>query len=482
MDRTDTKKEIANFTKKVMESTLNAIFQKQQEQRLLTNQPSAEQRIASLKKLKFCINKREKEIFHALKRDLGKSEFEAAITEVYFIYAEIDFAIKHLRKWMRPKRVSATLTNLFTKNRILFEPKGCCLIIAPWNYPFQLLMSPLVSALAAGNSIIAKPSEYSAHTGQIIKSILDHCFPENQVYCALGNQEVSSILLTLPFDHIFFTGSTRVGKIVMKAAAQHLSSVTLELGGKSPVLIDSSADIEHAAEKVAWGKILNSGQTCIAPDYVLLPVNKEEAFISAFHTAINRFIYDIEGHIVENNYSQIINEQHYQRLKQLLQEALDDGAHLAWQGTHGTNQIFAPTLLTNVSSSSRIMQEEIFGPILPIVPYHNLDEALQVIQKKAKPLALYIFSDNKKTIQQIISKTSAGGTCVNDVVVHVSNPNLPFGGVNSSGLGSCHGFYGFKAFSHERSVMYQSFVDSTALVYPPYAEKRWIMRLLKRWI
>lgn len=465
-----------------MEGTLHAIFQRQKTQRLLSGHTSAEHRIALLKKLKAGIMLQEQAIFHALKQDLGKSQFEAAVTEVYFIYAEIDFAIKNIHRWMRPKKAGSTLTSLLAKNRILFEPKGCCLIIAPWNYPFQLLMGPLVSAIAAGNSIIAKPSEYSPHTGQIIKEILDACFSVHEVCCYLGDQEVSSILLALPFDHIFFTGSTRVGKIVMKAAAEHLSSVTLELGGKSPVLIDASADIEDAAKKIAWGKILNSGQTCIAPDYVLLPRDKEQAFIDAFRMAVKGFIYHSDGTIDSDNYAHIVNEQHYKRLEMLVQDALAAGADLAWQGKHGSGRSFAPTLLTGVPSDSRIMQEEIFGPILPIISYNKLGEAIQFIHQKPKPLALYIFSDTKKNIQEVIAKTSAGGTCVNDVVVHVSNPHLPFGGVNSSGQGSCHGFYGFKAFSHERSVMYQSFIDSTSLIYPPYAKKNWVMRLLKRWM
>lgn len=465
-----------------MHQRIDLLFHQQKAYQHSNKLLDVQQRIHHLKKLKDVINRHEPEVFKALSADLRKSEFEAAVTEIYFVYSEIDFAIKHLSGWVRPRRVKSTVSSLFAKNRIIYEPKGTCLIIAPWNYPFQLTMSPLVSALAAGNTVIIKPSEYSPHTAAIIAAILEEAFDKTVVSCFLGGQEISEALLKLPFDHIFFTGSTPVGKIVMRAAAEHLSTITLELGGKSPVLIDPSADLEKTAEKVAWGKLINAGQTCIAPDYVLIHHSQEEKFIQYFRAAATRLIYGEKGMIDPDSYAKIINTRHMARLQLLLEEAIENGAEVVWQGKNDLEDSIPPTLLRKVNKQSRIMEEEIFGPLLPLVTYTNLDEALDFIQSKPKPLALYIFSNNTKSTEHIIKSTSAGGTCVNDVILHVSNPHLPFGGVNHSGMGGSHGYFGFKAFSHERSVMYQSRIPISKLIYPPYSNKGWVLKFLKRWM
>lgn len=444
--------------------TLFASLQ-QNQQRVKTS--TVEQRKQKLKKLKSIIEQNEAHIFEALKADLAKPVFEAAVTEVYFVYAEIDFALKNIAKWMRPKRVLPTTTSLFTKNRIVYESKGVSLIIAPWNYPFQLAMSPLVSAIAAGNSVVLKPSELSPATSAVIHRLISEHFDSTEIACVEGDAETAKALLALPFNHIFFTGSTAIGKVVMKAAADYLASVTLELGGKSPALITESASLEKAAEKIVWGKFLNVGQTCIAPDYVLVPEHLLASFIRLAKEKVNA-LFVSNGKPNAEAYGKIINSRHFERQKRLFDEALSKGACLELGGDFDADALrISPTILSKVSPDSALLQEEIFGPILPVLTYTSLEGAVAQINAQDKPLALYIFA-NEAVAKQLIAQTSAGGTLVNDVLVHISNPHLPFGGVQGSGTGSCHGFYGFKAFSHERSVMYQSAIDFNWMVYPPY--------------
>ena len=459
---------------------IESIFMAQQAHKYRLRTSTARQRINTLKALKSCIQQNESLIYDALHQDLRKSTFEAALTEVLFTYSEIDFAIKHLRKWMKPIRAGRSISNIFAKNRIYLEPKGVCLIIAPWNYPFQLIMSPLISAIAAGNCAILKPSELSPAVSNVISKLINTCFDEEEIACVEGDAPVAEALLKLPFDHIFFTGSTAIGKVVMEAAAKNLSSVTLELGGKSPVVIDNSADLENAARKIAWGKLINAGQTCIAPDYVLLPKALEETFISSYKAEVEKLFFKDKGPD-PSSYAKIINERHFNRLSGLIADAVNSGAALSLGGeTDQSTLTINPAVLTNVPKNAAVMSEEIFGPVLPILTYVNLDDAIQQINQRDKPLALYIFSSNDDNIQRIIKNTSAGGTCVNDVLIHISNPKLPFGGTNTSGMGSCHGYYGFKAFSHERAVVFQSRLNFTSLVYPPYAEKGWILKWLKK--
>lgn len=463
-----------------MQKSITEIFELQKIHSISLRRTGAKERKEKLKKLKLLIQENEGLIFDALQRDLRKSEFEAALTEVYFVYAEIDFALKNLSSWISPRRVSAGLSSFFTKNRIFYEPKGVSLIIAPWNYPFQLLIAPLVSAIAAGNCAMLKPSELSPATTSVVLKLINDSFDPKEIACFEGGVEVSEALLELPFDHIFFTGSPKIGKVIMAAAARHLSSVTLELGGKSPAIITEDADLQKAAEKIVWGKFMNSGQTCIAPDYVLIHASKEQEFLRQASLMIDKLFYN-NNILDKNSYGKIISTNHYQRLKSLRDIAVEDGALIIKGGTdNDDDQTIEPVLLSKVSISSTIMQEEIFGPLLPVISYESIDKAIDFINQKPKPLALYIFSGSDGVIKNTIRQTSAGGTCVNDVVIHISNPNLPFGGIGNSGAGSCHGFFGFKAFSHERAVMYQSKIDFSKIAYPPYSEKKNLLKWLKK--
>lgn len=464
-----------------MENTITTIFEAQQRNQFQLKVSTATDRINKLRILKAVIEEHEEEIYAALHSDLRKSNFETAVTELIFTYAEINFNIKKLKSWMKPQRARQNSLNLLAKSRIYYEPKGVCLIISPWNYPFQLLMTPLVSAIAAGNCVILKPSELSVATSSVITKIIEKAFKRNEVACIQGDVVTSTALLKLPFDHIFFTGSTPVGKIVMQAAAQNLSTVTLELGGKSPTLIDETVNIKQAAEKIAWGKLINAGQTCIAPDYILIHQSKQEEFIRYFKEAASKMFLNNHQGPDYATYAKIINQKNYDRQVDLIKEATDKGAQIAWGGDSVLPaRTIHPTLLTNLPEDCRVMQEEIFGPILPIIPYTDLNVAIEFINKKPKPLALYIFSESKSTIQSILKNTSSGGVCVNDVLVHLSNPHLPFGGVGGSGMGSYHGIFGFKTFSHERAVLIQSRINTTKMIYPPYEKKSWVLKLLRK--
>lgn len=462
-------------------SKIENIFKTQQAFQYKLRVTNASDRIEKLKKLKATIFANEAQIYGALMKDLRKSNFEAALTEVMFTYSEIDYAIKHLKRWMSPKAVGLSLSNPFASNKIYYEPKGVCLIIAPWNYPFQLVMSPLVAAIAAGNCVMVKPSEISAETSKIITEIIGSAFNENEIACIEGSADASTALLAQPFDHIFFTGSSEIGKVVMTAAAKNLASVTLELGGKSPTLIDLDVDLARAAKKIAWGKLVNSGQTCVAPDYILIHKNRHDEFIALYKKYATELYFKSKDQINTQAYGKIISKKHFDRINGLVTDAFDKGAVINWGGKiDEQTQTIYPVLLTKVPQGAKVMQEEIFGPVLPLIPYDTLDEAIAYINNKPKPLALYIFSSNHKNTQKIIKSTSAGGTCVNDVIVHLANPKLPFGGVGNSGVGSSHGFFGFSAFSHQRAVVNQRKPDFNAMIYPPYDSKRWVLKLLKK--
>lgn len=463
------------------EQKIDLVFKAQQAYKYTLRKQNAAQRIAKLKALRDAIEKHEDQINLALHKDLRKSQFETAVTELIFVYGELDFAIKNLNGWMRPKRAGKTLSNPFSKNRIYYDPKGVCLVIAPWNYPFQLTMSPLISAIAAGNCVIIKPSEMSPATSSVVQKIIADVFEEQEVTCFEGNADLASTLLKLPFDHIFFTGSTAIGKVVMEAAAKNLTSVTLELGGKSPTIIDKEVDLKKATEKIAWGKLINSGQTCIAPDYVFVHQERVDEFIGLYKAAAQQLYFKSQDQIEPNAYAKIINQKHFGRLKQLVDDAVAKGARINWGGKFDEkHQTIYPVLLSQVPTDAQVMQEEIFGPVLPIISYQNLDEVIDQINAKNKALALYIFSNNNQNIKKMIRNTSSGGVCVNDVLVHIANPKLPFGGVNSSGMGSSHGFFGFKNFSHERAVVFQSKLDFNRMIYPPYRGKEWVLKLLRK--
>src|ERR1035437_6115188 len=458
-----------------MRVNFKRIFEAQKNNQLTVKIASIDERKAKLKKLRFAIKAKENDIFEALKKDLRKPQFESAVFEVFFTYAEIDFAIENLSCWTSPQTVPSNLLNLMTKCSITYEPKGVCLIIAPWNYPFQLLISPLVSAIAAGNCCILKPSELAPATSNVIAKLIKEIFKEDEIAVVEGDATVSTELLSLPFNHIFFTGSTQIGKVVMEAAAKHLASVTLELGGKSPAIIDEHADLKKAVDKISWGKLANAGQTCIAPDYVFVHENQQKEFIELLKANIEKKYFT--NHLLNReDYGTIVSDNHFKRLKNLVDDALQNGAKLIIGGTfEESDRTVYPTVLTNVSLDSRIMQEEIFGPVLPVLTYKNLHEVMEYVNAHNKPLALYVFSNNNKTVETILKRTSSGGVCINDVMIHISNPNLSFGGINTSGMGGSHGVHGFKAFSHERSVMYQSqLIDISKIIYPPYKGKEMI--------
>lgn len=457
------------------------IFNAQKQNQLAVKLSTINERKAKLRRLKAAIQANETAILDALKSDLRKSAFEAAVFEVYFIHAEIDFAIKNLSVWMTPQPVLSNLLNLFTSSYIHYEPKGVCLIIAPWNYPFQLLMAPLISAIAAGNCCILKPSELAPATSAAVAKLIRETFKENEIAVVEGDADVSTRLLALPFNHIFFTGSTRIGKIVMSEAAKHLASVTLELGGKSPVVVDVKADLKKAAAKIAWGKLANAGQTCIAPDYVFVHESQEDKFLELLKDSIEKLYYP-GGQINKENYGKIVSDGHFNRLRKLVADAVSKGSEVKTGGLfEDGDRTIHPTVLTGLKADALIMQEEIFGPLLPVVTYKNMHEVIDYINAHDKPLAMYIFSNSNRNVKNIIRHTSAGGTCVNDVMIHISNPNLSFGGVNTSGVGGSHGFHGFKVFSHERSVMHQSrWLDIGKIAYPPYTGKGWVLKLLKK--
>lgn len=408
-------------------------------------------------------------IIKALYDDFKKPEVEVLLSEIQPVVAAARHAINNLHRWARPKRVPTPLTLFGAQSSIHVEPKGVCLIIAPWNYPFNLMVLPLIEAIAAGNTAILKPSEMTPFTAKLIEHMIDELFNESEVKVIQGEVKDAQQLLALPFDHIFFTGSPAVGKIVMDAAAKNLTSVTLELGGKSPVIIDETANIKDAAEKLVWGKFMNCGQTCIAPDYVFVHASIFDAFEVMLKKAIKKEYYK-DGKVNGDDYARIVNEHHYKRVSGLLEDVVDSGGNISFGGTAIADEnLIEPTIITKMLDSSRVMQEEIFGPILPLVKYDAIEEVIDLIAKKPKPLALYHFTKSKKNAERILKEISAGGICINESVLHFTNHNLPFGGVNNSGIGKSHGYHGFIAFSNEKSVLKQRVgLTSIKFFYPPY--------------
>jgi aldehyde dehydrogenase (NAD+) len=450
---------------------MKRVFRLQQVHSKIIRLESSTERMAKLKRLKAWIESNRSDIQDAIFRDFNKPKEEVDLTEIFALLTEINHTLKHLKDWMKPQSVRTPLTLLGTKSHIQLEAKGVCLLIAPWNYPFQLAIGPLISALAAGNTAIIKPSEMTPNTSDLIQKMISELFDEQEVAVFQGDAKVSQHLLELPFDHIFFTGSPAIGKVVMTAAAKNLSSVTLELGGKSPTIVDDSSDLADAAEKIVYGKFLNNGQTCIAPDYLLVHARVEHGLIEEIKKQIKR-MFNENGQGIEHStaYARIVNERHFLRLLSLLDDAMEKGAKLVTGGNHKLlDRYFEPTVISQTPGNARVLDEEIFGPILPIVVYEDVQEAIDFINAKPKPLALYIFSKSEFNKSLILKNTSAGGVCINDCLVHFMNLDLPFGGVNNSGIGKSHGFYGFKEFSNEKSVLSQR-IGKTSLksLYPPY--------------
>jgi len=445
------------------------LFESQQKKALELRAGSIKERKRKLKLLKDWVSNNSDKIITALYNDFKKPEIEVLLSEIQPVAAAARHAIHNLHRWVKPKKVPTPLTLFGARSYIHVEPKGVCLIIAPWNYPFNLIMLPLIEAIAAGNTAILKPSELTPYTAQLVEDMVSELFNDDEVKVIQGEVKASQQLLALPFDHIFFTGSPAVGKIVMEAAAKNLTSVTLELGGKSPVIIDETANVKDAAEKLVWGKFMNCGQTCIAPDYVYVHASIFDKFESEIKKFINKEYYK-NGKVNTDDYARIVNVKHFDRVSALLKEVVEVGGRIIHGGNAFSQEnLIEPTIVTNMPDSSKVMQEEIFGPILPLIKYSDIDEVISQISQKPKPLALYYFSKSKAKTQKIINEVSAGGVCINESVLHFTNHDLPFGGVNNSGIGKSHGYYGFIAFSNEKSVLKQRVgLTSIKFFYPPY--------------
>ncbi|QMW05112.1 aldehyde dehydrogenase family protein [Spirosoma foliorum] len=440
------------------------------------------ERLARIQKLQTWLVTHESAIQQALYDDLRKPAAEAMLTDLMSLYGEIKHTIRHLKQWMKPKSLPTTLPLIGTSSYIRYEPKGNVLIISPWNYPIALTLRPLVSAIAAGNVAILKPSELTPHTSALLKRMITELFPPEEVIVFEGDADVSQALLELPFNHIFFTGSPAIGRVVMTAAAKHLASVTLELGGKSPAIVDESANIQQAAAQLAWAKCINCGQTCIAPDYILIHQSVKQSFMDALRERL-KAMYSPDGQPVEtsDSYARIINNRHFGRLRDLVDDAVTKGAKVVLGGKMNPDQNFIePTVLENVTDAMQVMQDEIFGPILPVLTYSTLDEALRIVNQREKPLALYIHSHNRQHTNYILDHTSAGDTVVNETMLQFINAELPFGGINNSGVGKSNGFFSFQEFSNQRGVMKRDF-GTMKFIYPPYTDtvKKLIQYILK---
>lgn len=463
---------------------LEQIFLHQKEYSLKLRTEPLKMRLSFLTDLERLILENQGEIVSALHADFAKPEAETLLTEIYPLVKEIQYAKKSLKKWMHPTPIQSGPTFLGTQNHIYREPRGVSLIISPWNYPLNLALSPLVGALAAGNCAFLKPSEISRHTSAFLKKYIPQYFATEHVTVIEGGKETTEELLQFPFDHIFFTGSTQVGKIIMERASRHLSALTLELGGKSPVIVDESANLKLASEKIIWGKFLNAGQTCVAPDYLLVQESLWPQLKPLLIESIEKFYGSREEQNKSPSLARIISKAHTKRLQTMIADAVSAGAEVVYGGEIDFNENFiGPTLIEKPDLRSSLMTEEIFGPLLPVILYKSLPEALQFVNARPKPLALYVFSEGRHNIDSILKETSSGGVAINDVVIQVGNHNLPFGGVGSSGLGNYHGYYGFRAFSHERAVLKRTWGGSfNRFLYPPYTTaKIKILKTILRW-
>lgn len=425
---------------------------------------SVEWRLIQLKKMEQALEEREEVLCAALKADLGKAAYESWLSEIGMTLGELRFARKHLKKWAAVKRRPSAMPLFPASSRVVPQPYGTVLIMSPWNYPVQLTLVPLVSALAAGNCAVVKPSAYAPNVSQVVAQLLGDIFPPEYVSVVQGGRAENAALLEQDFDYIFFTGSPAVGKTVMAAAAQHLTPVTLELGGKSPVIIAPDANIPLAARRIAWGKFLNAGQTCVAPDHVYIPQNLRDAFVQELAGQIHQ-LYGADP-LTGPDLPKIINEKHFNRVASLM----GSGKTAVGGRTDTETRRIEPTVLVDVAESDSVMQEEIFGPVLPVLTYDSLDDLIARQQKKARPLALYIFTGDRALEKRIVSALPSGGVCVNDTVIHLANPHVPFGGVGNSGMGACHGRTGFDTFTHYRTVVRRGALD-LPMRYAPYGGK-----------
>ncbi len=451
-------------SKKILVKKYNLLL----DNKKIVNNSSARTRIKKLKKLKEIILKNRVKIKEALKKDFKKNPSEVDLTEIFPIVSEINFTVNNLRKWMKDEYVRTPLTLLGSKSFIRYEAKGVVLIITPWNFPINLSFISLINALSAGNSILIKPSEITSETSYVIKDIIEETFDEKEVSVVLGGVDLAKEILKLKFNHILFIGSPTIGSEVMKSASVHLSSVTLELGGKSPTIIDKNCDLKKAAKRVVWAKLINNGQVCIAPDYVLIHEDIKNKFVKYVINSIKKLYGDNTNN--SQSYCRIVNNNHFKRLKNLIDDSLKNNSKILYGGNTDSNENYIePTLIENIDKDSKIFNEEIFGPILPIFTFKKIDEAITFINKKNKPLALYIFSSDNKNINKVLEETSSGGVCINHNTLHYSNYNLPFGGIGNSGFGRCHGEFGFKELSNKKSIFKQFLPFSpTDILMPPY--------------
>jgi len=450
-------------------------FAAQREARWRVGSAPASERGRKLRALMEALLARLPEARAALAADFRKCPEEVDLTEIYPVVSEIRTALRHLGSWMRPRRARTPLAFLGSAASVRAEPKGVVLIISPWNYPLFLTLGPLVSAIAAGNCCIIKPSEFTPHASAFLRSLLEGLFPPEEVAVVEGAAPEARALLDLPFDHVFFTGSPAVGRLVMAAAARRLGSLTLELGGKSPVLVDAGADLEEAAERIVWGKFLNAGQTCVAPDYVLVAEGAHDQLLEALVRAVKRHYGGTpEARKASPDFARVINAAHLARLTGLL--AASGGRVVLGGEADAAENYLAPTLLADVPPLAPLMQEEIFGPILPVLKVASMDEAVAFVNARPTPLALYVFAD-RAGAERILARTASGGACIGDTVLHFAHPHLPAGGTGASGFGRAHGHHGFLAFSNERAVLRQRTRFSPArLMYPPYT--RFVRKLV----
>ena len=428
-----------------------------------------------LRRLLQAIKAEEAAITAALAADFGKPPFETYATEIGVLLSEIRCTLRHLKKWMKPQRVQPSLFNFPSQDAIHPEPYGVSMIVGAWNYPFQLALAPVIGSIAAGGCAILKPSELTPATSALISQLIGRHFPAEYLAVVQGGAEVSQALLALPFDKIFFTGSIPVGKLVAQAAARQLIPVTLELGGKSPCLVDETADLKRSARRIAWGKYLNAGQTCVAPDYLLVQDSILPAFLEQLAATLTEF-YGADP-AQSPDYARIINDKHFRRLCQLM-----EGTRIYAGGqTDAVRHYIAPTVLTEVSWQHPVMQEEIFGPLQPVLPFRSIDDAIAQVNAQPKSLALYLFSKNKKNQAAVLARTSSGAACINETITHLVNPHLPFGGVGPSGQGSYHGQASFEAFTHQKSVLRKPFRPDLPLRYPPYGKDKlkWVKKAFR---
>ena len=427
-------------------------------------------RKAQLQKMKKVVKSNEKLLYDAIYQDFGKSEFETFGTEISFIYKDIDYYLKNLKSFAKPKNVLTNIVNQMGSSKIVFEPLGNSLVIGAWNYPYQLTLTPVIAAIAAGNTCMIKPSELPENTMKAMAKLINENFDAQFLYVVEGGVEETTAILKLRFDKIFFTGSPRVGKIVYKAAAEHLTPVTLELGGKSPAFVTEKADLNIAARRIVWGKFINAGQTCVAPDYLYVAENIKAKFLKVLIEEIKKRNYTDNV----DHYCKIINERNFDRLEKMI-----DREKVVFGGeTNREKRYISPTVLDNVTWDDAVMQEEIFGPILPILTYKNLETAMQTVVEGEKPLSAYLFSNDAKEQKLFTEKLSFGGGCINDTLMHLSNDRLPFGGVGNSGIGHYHGKFGFEAFSHQKAILKKSNYLEPELKYPPYSDAK--LNILKK--